>query len=134
MIRTAILMATCVLVVSGIALAGQDKSVRLTSDTAILETTLSLLNLEHPEQDMMRNVAHGDYRFMGINGYTCTAPDNKGGYIDHQLIEKYHIWCLEGTSDVIESDKHMKLIDKARAYAMQYNNALKKWLGERKVP
>lgn len=121
-------MVILVLLIASIAVAGSNENIAKTSDLAILTTTLSFLNLEHPEQDMAKRVAHGDYRFIGINGYTCTAPGIKGTLSKKK--DKYGIWCLEGTSDMIEGEEHMRLIKKAQAYAQRYNIALEKWFAK----
>jgi outer membrane lipoprotein LolB len=114
------------LLIASVAVAGSGEAKAKTSNLAILTTTLSLLDLAHPEQDMANHVAHGDYRFIGMNGYSCTAPGIRG--TPSEIIDKYGIWCLEGTSDMIEGEEHMKLIKKAKSYAERYNIALAKWL------
>ena len=126
-----IAMATWMLLVANVIVSGSDGPSIKTSHVAILTTTLSFLDLEHPEQDMAKNVGHGEYRFIGINGYTCTAPGINGSHAE--LIGKYKMRCLEGTSDMIEGEVHMELIRKASAYAERYNAALEKWLAIRQA-
>lgn len=89
-------------------------------EEAILSTTLSHLNLKDPGQDAKEHVASGDLRPIGLNGYTCSVPGPKG----NSLPPKVGIRCLDGTSDVVESQKHGYLLEVARAYAIAYNEAL----------
>jgi hypothetical protein len=50
------------------------------------------------------------------------------------LTKQYGTRCLEGTSDVIESEEHGMLIEIAITYAEQYNIELLKKLKEFKAP
>ena len=79
------------------------------TNTTILSNTISLLNIEDPRSDVLKNTKNGDNRFIGLTGYACFAP----GVAQHEqkLIKQYGIHCLEGTSDAIESIEHGKLIN-----------------------
>jgi len=91
------------------------------SPIAVLTATLAMMNLSNPIADLEANAAKGDRRFIGINGYACHAPGV--GEKDDQFVtsSSYGIRCLEGTGDVIEGNKHKRLIDKAIEYARIYN-------------
>ena len=43
------------------------------SQAAILAETLSHLNQKAPAADLEQNIKVGDYRFVGVNGYSCQA-------------------------------------------------------------
>jgi len=92
------------------------------NNTRILKTVLAGLNLEHPSIDLKTNIDNGDYRCIGINGYMCWPPGVQE--TEFHFIQKYGKRCLEGTSDVIENNEHMKLIRTARKYAENYNRLL----------
>jgi len=94
-----------------------------------LKATLATLNLADPIADLEANLAKQDKRFIGINGYTCTAPGiNDEDYDEYKLVQSssYGLKCLAGTSDVIESNEHMRLINQAETYARTYNLELKR--------
>jgi hypothetical protein len=103
------------------------------SQTAILTATLALLNLSHPIADLDANLARGDKRFVGINGYTCAAPGISDD--DYSIVHSglHGIHCLAGTSDNVESNKHKMLIDKASEYARVYNTELLKRIRARTI-
>lgn len=89
---------------------------------AILEHKLRTLNLENPKQDLTKNIGRDDFRFIGLYGYAQYFPGTNEN--DYPLINKYGISMIEGTSDLIESEKHKELIRKAKQYAEIYNSAL----------
>jgi hypothetical protein len=94
------------------------------NNAVVLAATLAKLNLENPLEDLRTNLKRGDKRFIGINGYTCDAP----GVIDadQKIVNspKFGLNCLDGTSDVVGSEDHFRLIQKATDYAIIYNKEL----------
>jgi hypothetical protein len=91
----------------------------------VLAATLASLNLKNPVADLDANVAKGDLRFIGINGYSCNAPGVDKDEDDRLVTSaRYGLRCLSGTGDVLESDKHKALVDKALEYAREYNKTL----------
>lgn len=104
----------------------QNRVALITTDTAILKTTLRTLNLDSPKADVEINVRNGDFRFICICSYACDTPGVEEK--DALLRNKLGYRCLEGTSDRIESDEHMRLIKAARQYAELYNAELLKTL------
>ncbi len=95
------------------------------SQTEVLAATLASLNLKNPVADLDANVAKGDLRFIGINGYSCNAPGVDKDEDDRLVTSaRYGLRCLSGTGDVLESDKHKALVDKALEYAREYNKTL----------
>jgi len=100
-----------------------DVSINRSAD--VLKKTLGSLNLEDPKKDVEKSVANKDIRFVGIYGYSCSAPGIEEEYLS--LTQKYGLRCLKGTSDNIEDDEHHRLIQTAIKYAEEYNiNLLKK--------
>jgi hypothetical protein len=92
------------------------------NNAVVLAATLAKLNLENPIKDLNANLKRGDKRFVGLNAYTCDAPGVTGA--DRQFPNKLGLNCLDGTSDVVGSDEHLALIEKATAYALAYNKEL----------
>lgn len=90
--------------------------------TVQLLSTLNKMNLMNPIADLDANLASGDRRFIGINGYSCSEPGVANG--DQDVVDRFHSRCLEGTGDVIEGNLHWALIDAATAYATIYNAEL----------
>jgi hypothetical protein len=90
--------------------------------TVQLLATLSKMNLANPIADLDSNLFSGDRRFIGINSYSCAEPGIGNG--DHEVVDRFHTHCLEGTGDVIEGSLHWALTDAATAYALKYNMEL----------
>jgi hypothetical protein len=103
-----------------------------TSNTTTLKTTLRSLNLREPKKDLIENVKNSDYRFMGVCLYYCYAPGLENQ--DTDLVEKRGLRILEGTSDNIEGDQHMKLIGTAMRYAEEYNQGLLEMIKSNTIP
>lgn len=105
-------------------LAGAGDRGEVKTQTEVLGGTLASLNLANPTADLDTNLAKGDKRFIGINGYTCTTPgvSNEEYSLVHSA--RYGLRCLAGTSDNMESEHHKAPIEKAIEYAQKYNNEL----------
>ncbi len=104
----------------------REKASEKTPKVAILWRTLENLNLDNPTEDVEKHVANNDFKFIGIYGYSCSSPGVEKENL--ALIQKYGMRCLDGTSDNIESDFHMRLIETAIRYAEKYNHFLLKKL------
>ncbi|MBM7128915.1 hypothetical protein [Dyella mobilis] len=89
-------------------------------NTAVLKQTLSKLDLQNPASDAKARIAAGDRRPVGIYGYACSVP----GPLNHRVTLSTEIRCLDGTSDVAESEEHHHLIEQATAYAEAYDDEL----------
>jgi hypothetical protein len=76
-----------------------------------------------PLIDAKGAVERKDFTLLGVNGYTWTIPGvveaDKFAYRD-----KYGMKAIEGTSDVIMSAEHGRLIELATKYAKTYNEYL----------
>ncbi len=67
-------------------------------------TELEDLNLDHPEQSLLSNLENDDNRFIGVYGYTIelpSVPEKDKIY----FMKKYDVRIINGTSDVIESER-----------------------------
>jgi len=87
---------------------------------AMLKTELSYLDLQNPKHDLDKNIAHKDYRFICVYGYSIVCPGTEGP----ENIQKYGSRMIEGTSDTLEGDEHSKLQGIAFVYAEKYNQFL----------
>ncbi len=90
--------------------------------TDILKNELETLNIDNPKQDLTTKIGRDDFRFIGLYGYAQYFPGIKEN--DYEFIKKHGTLMFEGTSDVIESEEHSKLIQKAKQYAETYNITL----------
>jgi len=88
-----------------------------TSLIAILKTELSYLDLDNPKNDLNKNIAHKDYRFMCVYGVSIVCP----GMVNPDYMQTYGTRMIEGTSDTLEGDEHNKLQGIAFVYAEKYN-------------
>lgn len=93
------------------------------SMTETLQRELSSLDLADPAADLRRNVARGELRPIGVCGFACLAP----GLPQAEQPKLQAMRILSGTGDVIEGERHRRLIEQARAYATAYNRALSDW-------
>jgi hypothetical protein len=82
-----------------------------------------MLNIDDPASDMRANVAFGDYRFVGINDYSCNAPIRADSPL-RPMTERYGVRCLDGTTDMSEGAEYEKLVRVAIRYAVAYNQHL----------
>ena len=95
---------------------------------------MKCFDLENPTRDLENNISHNDYRFLCVYGYTETIP---GVTIDKNMSElkdKYGIRCIDGTTDAIEDDEHLKLMNSVVNYAEEYNTELLRKLGIKQKP
>jgi hypothetical protein len=92
--------------------------------TKTLTATLATLNLASPTSDLDANLKQSDRRFIGVASYACDAPGVRGSDEPLTRSATYGLRCLEGTGDIIESGEHLRLIQKARDYALAYNKEL----------
>jgi hypothetical protein len=87
---------------------------------AMLKTELSYLDLQNPKNDLDKNIAHKDYRFICVYGVSIVCPGTDGP----AHIQEYGTRMIEGTSDIAEGEEHHKLQGIAFIYAEKYNQFL----------
>jgi len=92
------------------------------SQLAVLKTEIASFNLSNPEEDVERNYANNDKRFIAVVGIAAYCPGLTKD--ETSLLNKYGIRTIDGTSDMIESEEHGQLQAKATRYAEHYNKAL----------
>ena len=80
-----------------------------------LGVTLTKVNESNPADDARQNILNGDTRYIGLMGYGVYCP----GLPSDQHPNNYRI--LAGTSDVVESQYHRRLLKRALQYATEYN-------------
>jgi len=89
------------------------------SQVDILRQELRELDIAHPEADAIRDIAANTPRCFSVNGYGRYFPGIAGNEGEAYCtgIERN----LQGTSDGIESNEHLQLVNEATAYAAAYN-------------
>jgi hypothetical protein len=85
---------------------------------------LQWLDAADPQADANQAVKQNDLRLLGLATRSVNIPGIKK---DNML--KYEEVCgvqlIEGISDVVRSDEHLRLMQKARSYALRYNAIIK---------
>ena len=86
---------------------------------------LQWLDAADPQADANQAVKQNDTRLLGLATRSVSIPG-----IDKKDLLKYEEACgvqlIEGISDVVRSDEHLRLMQKARSYALQYNAIIKR--------
>jgi len=91
---------------------------------------LKWVETSDPLVDAKRSIKANDFRLLAVLGYTWVLPGVKDER-KFKLRKKYGIKIIEGTSDVLESEEHARLIKLARNYAYQYNREILGFLKEK---
>ena len=85
---------------------------------------LQWLDAADPQTDAKQALKKGDFRLLGLATHSVNIP----GVVKEESL-KYEMKCgvqlIEGISDVVRSDEHLRLMQKARSYALQYNAIIK---------
>jgi hypothetical protein len=85
---------------------------------------LQWLDSADPQADANQAVKQNDLRLLGLATRSVNIPG-----IKPEDTLKYEEQCgvqlIEGISDVVRSDEHLRLMQKARSYALQYNAIIK---------
>lgn len=85
---------------------------------------LQWLDAADPQADANQAVKQQDFRLLGLATRSVNIPG-----IPTDDILKYEEACgvqlIEGISDVVRSDEHLRLMQKARSYALKYNAVIK---------
>jgi hypothetical protein len=101
--------------------------------TEILRGEVKNLNLADPLVDLRAQIKAGSYKFLGVSGFVYCAPLGVTGY-QPDLLQKYGVRCIPGTSDALENREHAALMKAVTAYATSYNSALASYLKTGNVP
>ena len=85
---------------------------------------LQWLDAANPQTDALQALKKGDFRLLGLATRSVYIP----GITKEERL-KYELKCgvqlIDGISDVVRSDEHLRLMQKARSYALQYNAIIK---------
>jgi hypothetical protein len=109
-------LATCLVILSGCASSSGD------IDPYVRK--LQWLDAADPQADAMQAVKQNDLRLLGLATRSVNIP---GVEADEMLAyeQSCGVQLIEGISDVVRSDEHLRLMQKARSYALQYNAIIK---------
>ena len=109
-------LATCLVILSGCASSSGD------IDPYVRK--LQWLDAADPQADAMQAVKQNDLRLLGLATRSVNIP---GVEADQMLAyeQSCGVQLIEGISDVVRSDEHLRLMQKARSYALQYNAIIK---------
>lgn len=85
---------------------------------------LQWLDAADPQNDAQQAIKKGDLRLLGLATRVLNIPG-----IEKEDSYKYEKECgvqlIDGISDVVRSDEHLRLMQKARSYALKYNAIIK---------
>ena len=85
---------------------------------------LQWLDAADPQNDAKQAIKVGDLRLLGLATRTLSIPGiNKAESYKYE--EKCGVQLIDGVSDVVRSDEHLRLMQKARSYALKYNAIIK---------
>ena len=85
---------------------------------------LQWLDAADPQADANQAVKQNDMRLLGLATRSVNIPGiKKEDLLKYE--EKCGVQLIEGISDVVRSDEHLRLMQRARSYALQYNAIIK---------
>jgi len=85
---------------------------------------LQWLDAADPQADANQAVKKNDFRLLGLATRTVNIPGiSKEDSLKYE--ESCGVQLIEGVSDVVRSDEHLRLMQKARSYALKYNAIVK---------
>ncbi|MEM7563778.1 MAG: hypothetical protein AAF353_12110 [Pseudomonadota bacterium] len=85
---------------------------------------LQWLDAADPQSDANQAVKQQDFRLLGLATRAVNIPGiSKADMIKYE--ESCGVQLIEGISDVVRSDEHLRLMQKARSYALKYNAIIK---------
>jgi len=85
---------------------------------------LQWLDAADPQADADQAVKQNDLRLLGLATRSVNIPGiKKEDSLKYE--ERCGVQLIEGISDVVRSDEHLRLMQKARSYALQYNAIIK---------
>lgn len=85
---------------------------------------LQWLDAADPQTDAQEAIKKGDLRLLGLAYRSVHIPG-----VSNEETMKYEMKCgvqlIDGVSDIVRSDEHLRLMNKARSYALSYNAVIK---------
>ncbi len=85
---------------------------------------LQWLDAADPQNDAEQAIKIGDLRLLGLAMRSVNIPGVKKED-SYKYEKKCGVQLIEGISDVVRSDEHLRLMQKARSYALKYNAIIK---------
>lgn len=85
---------------------------------------LQWLDAADPQKDAQQAIKKGDLRLLGLATRTVNIPGVKKDE-SYKYEKKCGVQLIDGISDVVRSDEHLRLMQKARSYALKYNAIIK---------
>ena len=85
---------------------------------------LQWLDAADPQADAAQAVKQNDLRLLGLATRTVNIPGVKKED-SYKYEQQCGVQLIEGISDVVRSDEHLRLMQKARSYALKYNAIIK---------
>jgi len=93
--------------------------------TELIKADMGWLYKANPSVDAEKAIKDGDFRYIGIYGYTLSVPGVDGSCLrdksGEMSMDSSNVKPIGGTSDVVVNYEHAKLIAIAREYAYFYN-------------
>ena len=85
---------------------------------------LQWLDAADPQADANQAIKKNDLRLLGLATRSVNIPGiSKADTLKYE--EQCGVQLIEGISDVVRSDEHLRLMQKARSYALKYNAVIK---------
>jgi hypothetical protein len=84
---------------------------------------LQWLDAADPQADARQAVKTGDLRLLGMATRSINIPGVKADQVI-KYDEKCGFQLIDGISDVVRNDEHLRLMQKARSYALKYNTVI----------
>lgn len=85
---------------------------------------LQWLDAADPQTDALQAIKKGDLRLLGLATRAVNIP-GVGKDDSYRYEKKCGVQLIDGISDVVRSDEHLRLMQKARSYALKYNAIIK---------
>jgi len=85
---------------------------------------LQWVDAADPQTDAQQAIKKGDFRLLGLATRSVNIPGvSKADTLKYEI--KCGVQLISGISDVVRSDEHLRLMNKARSYALKYNAVIK---------
>lgn len=85
---------------------------------------LQWLDAADPQNDAKQAIKVGDLRLLGLATRSLNIPGISKEE-SYKYEEKCGVQLIDGVTDVVRSDEHLRLMQKARSYALKYNAIIK---------
>ncbi|TKB53571.1 MAG: hypothetical protein E8D50_07685 [Nitrospira sp.] len=94
---------------------------------------LTRLRTANPAMDLETAMTHGDYRFVGLMGYSLMVPGVDQDLFRKNYEPKFGFKVIEGTSDYFEIPEQEELVRIGTTYAERYNRLLEKEIANKPI-